>query len=56
MASAASSGNSRGWTERTDANAAKESRRTLEALNGSLARFRVDRIVFPVERYGLFVC
>lgn len=44
MASAASSGNSRGWTERTDANAAKESRRALAALNGSLARFRVDRM------------
>ena len=44
MASAASSGNSCGWTERTDANAAKESRRTLAALNGSLVRFRVDRM------------
>lgn len=44
MASAASSGNSHGWAEQTDANGAEESRRASAVLDGSLARFRVDRM------------
>ena len=44
MASAASSGNSHGWTEQTDANGAEESHRASAVLDGSLARFRVDRM------------